>query len=113
MSEHWITAQDHKEIHHIPVRGLVVIAAIDPRRVMTRPEREAVANKITAAPDLVEALREIMDCPCGLDQATVTPGRSADDMPDYQAVCNMSIAWTKIKNARTALKKAGVSTPSD
>lgn len=54
-----------------------------------------------------KALREVvsafLDCPYGVDQATV-PRAGMESAPPYQVVVNMSCSYTKIQNAHKALQ---------
>lgn len=73
-------------------------------------ERCSITSWNTRAPinveavpqEVVEALEELLSVPMWLDQATVSPCKTADDQPE-QAVVNMSVSWGRILKARKAL----------
>jgi hypothetical protein len=80
------------------------LANID--KVAVCSERDA--RLIAAAPDLLEVLQELINCPYDIDQATV-PKDGIDTAPN-QVVGTMSVALMRLRKARAAIAKAtGVS----
>ncbi len=66
---------------------------------------EVNAHLIAAAPDLLEALRELISVPMDVDEATLPQGKTADEAPN-RVIVNMSVTWARILKAQTAIKKA-------
>ena len=64
----------------------------------------ANASLIAAAPDLLEVLQEICDCPQWVDEATVP--KSGIEAAPQQVVLNMSVALMRMRKARAAIAKA-------
>lgn len=62
-------------------------------------ERTAQVKKLKGA------LEGFLECPQGVDQATVTIGKQPVDCLPYQVVVNMSCSLTKILDAQRILKE--------
>ena len=86
---HWIRAGDNTPI-----------------AIMKTPGPNVVANAtlIAAAPELLEALEGIMECPYLFDEATI-PKAGIAAAPN-QVVVNMSVGWPKIQAIKNAVAKA-------
>lgn len=65
---------------------------------------EADARLISAAPELLDVLWKIMECPRDIDMATVS--KSGIDAHPDQVVANISIGLTLIREARAVMAKA-------
>jgi hypothetical protein len=73
-----------------------------------RGEQQTLANArlIAAAPDLLEALKEICGCPKWVDEATV-PNAGIEAAPQ-QVIVIMSVALVRLRKAQAAIDKAQV-----
>jgi hypothetical protein len=56
--------------------------------------------------ELLEALKEICDCPQFVDEATVP--KAGIEVAPQQVVINMSVALVRLRKAQAAIAKAGV-----
>lgn len=80
------------------------IKELEDRLIM---EDEDVATKaetsLAVARRVVEVAREIEGCPFLPDRATYNEVKGIDSAPPYQAVLNVSVAWTRWKNLKNSL----------
>ena len=72
--------------------------------IHTAADELRLLHKINA--ELLEALKEICDCPQWVDEATI-PKAGIEAAPQ-QVVVNMSVALVRLRKARAAISKAEV-----
>jgi hypothetical protein len=65
------------------------------------PKLERLVSKAGAQTQVIESLKEILDCPSHIDNATV-PNAGIDAAPE-QVVYNFSIGYLRIKRAKEAI----------
>jgi hypothetical protein len=80
--------------HRIPSIKCLELAATELRRL----------HEVNA--ELLEALKEICDCPQFVDEATVP--KAGIEVAPQQVVINMSVALVRLRKAKAAIAKAEV-----
>lgn len=63
---------------------------------------------VTSAPDLLDALEDLLECPYHIDEATVSKAglEATMNANPHQVVGNMSVALLRVRKARAAIAKA-------
>ena len=53
--------------------------------------------------DLIDAINDLLNCPQGVDQATMPESGNPDDAPE-QVVIEMSVSYVRIKKIKKLIK---------